>query len=550
MLPASGAHMRWFRASFELPPPQLPSYGVDLRGISPNAAIYVNGAFVAAGEGFDDRRTSAWNYPLFFAIPSALLHPGVNELLIEIDGATSRTVRVGAAFVGPEESVYPRYQRQLWLQVIGVEVVSTLVGVIGLFAALLWWRRRTDPIFGLFAVSCAIWIVRNCQFFVLHPYVSFFTLSVITDVALFWLLAVLFTLSFRIVNRRFPRLERGLFGFALLLTVATAVAGKDYEFAVTGVAYALFVPMGIALLVFLFLRARSEGTTLNRLLLLAAVVTGATGVYDLLLMEEWLPVPGAFLMPYSALFYAVTVGWALIDQFVRAHNDIEQLNSELEARVHAKERELAIRYAQMTRLERESAIFAERDRILRDMHDGLGLQLISSIRLVERGDLTREQTAELLAQAMDEMRIAIDSVKPTASDLLVMLGNLRYRLEPRLKAAGISLRWSVADATGLEHLLPSQVSEITRIVQEAFANAMKHSAATEMTLSIESLDAGTIQIVVRDNGRGFDTRKVDHGEGFASMRKRAIKIGATLEVDSRVGETSVTVNMPPQNASA
>src|SRR5271167_3975429 len=79
----------------------------------------------------------------------------------------------------------------------------------------------------------------------------------------------------------------------------------------------------------------------------------------------------------------------------------------------------------MAKLERDQATAVERDRILRDMHDGLGLQLISSLRLVEKHELSREQTAALLVEAMDEMRIAIDSVKPTGQDLLVMLGNLR-----------------------------------------------------------------------------------------------------------------------------
>jgi signal transduction histidine kinase len=93
-------------------------------------------------------------------------------------------------------------------------------------------------------------------------------------------------------------------------------------------------------------------------------------------------------LPYSALSYAVTVGWALIDRFVKSHNEYEQLNAALEARVKERETTLAVHYARAAELEREQAVAAERERILRDMHDGLGSHLISARRL-HRGPARR-----------------------------------------------------------------------------------------------------------------------------------------------------------------
>lgn len=71
---------------------------------------------------------------------------------------------------------------------------------------------------------------------------------------------------------------------------------------------------------------------------------------------------------------------------------------------------------------------------------------------------------------------------PTVHDLLVMLGNLRYRLEPRLHAGGISLHWNVIDTERIASLGPMEVTDITRIMQEACTNAIKHSRATDMSL--------------------------------------------------------------------
>jgi signal transduction histidine kinase len=246
---------------------------------------------------------------------------------------------------------------------------------------------------------------------------------------------------------------------------------------------------------------------------------------------------------YSAPFYSITVGWLLIDRFVRTHAAYEGLNAELEARLRAREKELALRYTQMATLERDQATALERDRILRDMHDGLGLQLISSLRLVEKHELSREQTAALLVEAMDEMRIAIDSVKPTGQDLLVMLGNLRYRLEPRLASAGISLHWEIGETTGIGQLASHQVTGVTRIVQEAFTNAMKHSRATQMRLSVSTSVERGVQVSIADNGRGFDTAAQHRGEGLKSIRKRAATIGARLDVRSRPGETCIVIGL-------
>jgi hypothetical protein len=195
-------------------------------------------------------------------------------------------------------------------------------------------------------------------------------------------------------------------------------------------------------------------------------------------------------------------------------------------------------------LERESAVALERERFVRDMHDGLGLQLISSARLLEKEELTKPEVAELFTEALDELRIAIESVRPTAGDLLEMLGNLRYRLEPRLKAAGITLHWDIGQLQGLDKFSPSAVSELTRIVQEAIANAMKHAEASLLQLHIAQSQPSALTICIADNGRGFDSSQPVNGLGLKSMRHRAQRIGADLEVQSRPGRTAVIVTVP------
>ncbi|HET9105636.1 MAG TPA: sensor histidine kinase, partial [Steroidobacteraceae bacterium] len=541
--PSRATAPQWVRCEFRLARTRSRERVIYLPYVAPNAAVYLDGLYIGRSEGFGEAQTDSWNFPLYLRVPPVLLHPGAHQLLIELAPNPGAYTELGPVWVGTNGALLPLYRRQEWLQVTGVEVVTLLVGMIGAFATLLWVRRNRDIVFGLFALSCGIWMVRNAQFFVVRTH-SLFYFTVITNAALFWLVAVLYRLSFRVLGKAFPRFERAMFGFALLITVGMYLAGPGHQFVWSAAGYGALLPIGIGFQAYLTWATLRSPTVLRQLLWLAALVTSLSGAYDLALMLEWIPWPGSYLMPYSSLFYAGAVGWALADSFVRTHNEYEALNVALDTRVRERESALRAQYDRSAALERGQAVAAERDRILRDMHDGLGLQLLIARRLIEKAADPPQQVAATLDDAIDELRIAIDSMKPTAHDLLVMLGNLRYRLEPRLKAAGISLHWNVADAPDALHLGPREITEITRIVQEICSNAIKHSGATDMSLSVHCPRPDSVGITIADNGCGFDVAAARHGEGLASMERRARSIGARLEIDSRAAGTRIAITLP------
>ena len=532
----------WLRAHFARGDWPAGNVGVYVLHASPGAAIYLNGVFVGSTRGFGEPRTDAWNYPLYLVLPAIALREADNELLIELAPQNTDNRRLDSVVIGPQSELYPLYQRDLWVRVIGVEVVCAAVGLVGLFAVVLWLRQRRDAVFGLFALTCLLWILRNAKFFVTHvAWLPRNLFDTIEDIVLFWMAAALFTLCFRILDSPLRRIETALFCFALVVTVLT-LCELRYAYQIIVIGSGILLGFASLFLLFMTWRVSRFGNVLGWLLWLAALGSCYSAGHDYLQQLGILRDPAPYLMPYSALTYAITIGWLLIDRFVRTQKAYEQLNLELESRLQLRERELDAQYRQMARLERDQLVSAERDRLLRDMHDGLGLQLISSLRLVEKGGLTREQTMALLEEAIDEMRIAIDSAKPTGNDLLVMLGNLRYRLEPRLASAGIELEWAIGDTPGADRLSSTQVTELTRIVQEAFANAIKHSGATRMRLSIASAAPGRLLISIQDNGRGFDVSSVSRGEGLPSIRKRAARIGAALTLDSIPGQTTLRID--------
>jgi signal transduction histidine kinase len=531
---------RWVRVPFHLEPLGSGEFAVYLPHIAPGAAISVNGIAVGSSEQFGKPNTSTWYYPLYISVPRSLLRDGDNDLLVRIVPPSFDEFRMSTVWIGDASVLQQRYSNRLRIQALGVEVVSILTGAVGLLTLTLWIRRRFDTVFGWFSLSCALWILRNSQFYVVNMHSTFY-FWVVTDAALFWLVAVLYVVTFRVTSGRYPRVELSLYGYAILTTLAMYLAGPSAKSSVTTISYLLLFPASLAFMSYLTRQAVRSPSVLRWLLWLAALATGASGTYDTAVMIGWQRLPEIYLMPYAALFYTFTVGWALVDRFIKIHNDTELLNRDLEVRVRQREQQLVAQYEATAELAREQAISGERDRILRDMHDGLGLHLITARRLIEAENVSQGRIASLLGDAMDELRIAIDSMKPSAEELLVMLGNLRYRLEPRLNAAGIQLHWELDRASEMRSMSPTLVTEVTRIVQELCTNAIKHSQATDMFLTVVALENSALRISISDNGVGFDANTVRQGEGLRNIRRRAQHIGAILEIRSHPGETMVSL---------
>jgi signal transduction histidine kinase len=137
-------------------------------------------------------------------------------------------------------------------------------------------------------------------------------------------------------------------------------------------------------------------------------------------------------------------------------------------------------------------------------------------------------------------------LEPASKDISTLLGMLRYRLQHRFEAAGVRLSWHMADLPALDWLDPSLALDLLRLTQEAIANALKHGAATELMLTVRQKD-NTIELVVQDNGCGFDLNTVILGRGLRSQKRRAERLGSELKVDSTPGSGTFLYLQLPVN---
>jgi signal transduction histidine kinase len=211
--------------------------------------------------------------------------------------------------------------------------------------------------------------------------------------------------------------------------------------------------------------------------------------------------------------------------------------------------EVAHYHQQALRLERERWVASERARLMRDMHDGLGGHLVSMLASVEAGRSDPQSVALGVREALDELRLSLDSLDPDFGGLDAAMAALRERLTPRLTAAGIRVDWPPVELPAFD-LEPAQVLGLVRIVQEAVTNVLKHARARSVTVLVGARPLVgrrlALDVAVRDDGVGLPPGpdlEATQGRGLQSMRRRAEMLGARLTLDSTDQGTSIRVEL-------
>jgi signal transduction histidine kinase len=215
---------------------------------------------------------------------------------------------------------------------------------------------------------------------------------------------------------------------------------------------------------------------------------------------------------------------------VRLFQSSAQMNALLNRQLIERTAELESAHVRERAFVRVRAHQEERQRILRDMHDGLGSQLMSLLLAARRGEARPEVLADGLQSVVDEMRLIIDSMDSVGESLLAALSLFRDRVKPRVEEAGFQFEWRNSFGDAFPDYGPRPTLQVFRILQEAVVNAMKHSGGRHISVFVEPQagrpNLASIRIV--DDGAGMQD-DAGRGRGLASMSKRAESFGARIE---------------------
>ncbi|MGH6624358.1 MAG: sensor histidine kinase, partial [Burkholderiaceae bacterium] len=528
----------WLRLNFELPSLPTVGWSLLLERLPTGGTVYLNGRMIADLPLDSETRHIRWRRPHLINLPTEFLRSGPNEVLVFTSYGTG-VHGIGDVAVGPSVELQSIYGQEFFVShtLRWLSLFLTLLVALGF--ATLWFRRRSESLFGLLALMAAFWALRSLD-------LSFENLPAAaryTTRAAFYLGTAVFTALATITmwrqgGRNRSTSEIGIAVLAGMGPVLYLLFGDTFDLTAGPLWQAIM--LGALALGWLSL-ARRAFTTPSLMLtciVAAAAIVILASLHDYLVFIGVLSYGSPAMLNIATPLLLIALGGALIERFVRSLADVEKTNSELESRIHEREQLLKRNFDRLRESERMKASAQERQRIMQDMHDGLGSQLLSSLMLVERGALSNEQVAQILRESIDDMRLAIDALAAEDSDLLAALGNMRFRMEPRLRVAGMELQWDARHLPEEVDIDPNAVLPVLRIVQEALTNAIKHSRArvVRVMLGVEhDGDAQWLSIRVTDNGRGLAAATGSSGRGMLNMKNRAGKIGAFLKFESVPG---------------
>lgn len=193
----------------------------------------------------------------------------------------------------------------------------------------------------------------------------------------------------------------------------------------------------------------------------------------------------------------------------------------------------------------------ERDKIGRDLHDGVG-QLLAATK-IDLGMLKKkldneehkEQTSRvirLIDHTVEEIRSVIFNLKPIQLERQGLIESIQQLTDQLSRISNITFNYNVS--APLPEWSETQTLNVFRIVQECLNNVVKHSEATHVAFVFEEKN-GCFMITIIDNGKGFDYASAHIGIGTTSMKERTALLGGKLSVVSQETKgTKVILEIP------
>ncbi|HWU73724.1 MAG TPA: ATP-binding protein [Sphingomonas sp.] len=536
----------WVRARFDRTPFGDQPLALHTEMVRDSYTVYLNGTELYRSRADSSDQSFSWNRPLYVPLPPAMLRPGGNEIVFRIETLAPNLLGLGALHVGPDRAVRTGFNGQLFLSNIAPQIVSGYLLILTIGALSFWVKRPKDHVYGWLALVGLTWLFRNLQYFVQEPPIErvlFWTAS--TD-AIFVLMAAVFAFAAAYFALPRARLIQGaIFGLcALEIFVRHQLVAADRSELPS---FLLTIPMTTAMIILLLWTCVRKPTSQHWMMFGAILLSLTFSFHDMLFSFNVSRGAGLFLQPFGGLAIFAAFDVALTSRLQTALIDVEDVNLKLEARVAEITDSLAESEKARAQLQIAHAVDGERERMMREIHDGIGSSLLTALAQARRRNESPE-TIATLARSLTDLRIGVDSLEPIDGDVVALLANLRHRMERELKGAGLRFVWKVEAAPPLPWLDPIGALHILRILQETISNSLRHSEGATIVVrcgpSIRDRVEG-ILIEIADNGTGFEPASTSRGKGLANMAARAEALNAIFSCTSAIGAgTTVSIWLP------
>jgi len=522
----------WYQTQVNVDKISEKIWAIYIPSVTHNVAVYINGIWIGQSGKFSDPVSRNHNKPQLFSFSSGLLKPGENRIDIKVKAAYYEQGLLDQFYFAPATVLRDAYEWKYLIRVDLVKWMTLAMYVLSLIILAFWLARSQDSVYGLFALELFIWATHNLNLFVSDIPVSAAIWEAMTMSTLGWTVAVMLLFNHRYVGGGSARVDKVVLLFSVLgigiffLPDIGSILHIGYS------VWDIFVMIfGVYAIYHLLTVYRHQSNPDVFLMLLVGLPILVSGFHDILMINHFIDRRDGLIMQFSVIPSVILFSWFLVRRFVTSVAQAENLAQTLEQRVEQKQLEIQSQYEKLKSMEKESVLAEERERIMRDMHDGIGGQLVSVIVLLqEQSGEVFKSVREKVQLSLTDLRFVIDSLDPLLGDLPTLLGMMRSRIEEQLSAANIELEWAVTDLPEMQSLSPRNSLHVMRIVQEAVTNCIKHSHSGKLSLVTGVLDSNKIFIDIVDDGNLADCVSQRTSRGIKNMHYRAGQLDAELTV--------------------
>ena len=523
---------------------------LGLSGMSMAGEVFINDELLWRDASLLEPLSRSWNTPRSFLLPETALRGQANTVWVRVVGLAALSPGLGVLHLGSMPEVMQFHDRNQWRQRTVYLINLGLSAAVGCLFLVVWCLRRAERAYGWYAAMSLCWVAYMASLLATSPWPFSDTLAMSrANIVAFVLYVLCFCLfTFRFGQQSLVRTERLLWALACVGVAAAVLTPQAQVGKMMGGVWTGFVLVLFANCLQFQWHAWRTREPQHLLLALCWLFLLVVGIHDLFLImaqwsahESWSAVTG----PVATVFMAVLLGGRMVANTRR----IERFNHELGDAVEQARGELAEVLAREHAQALDHTKLQERMQLAHDLHDGLGGSLMRSMALVELAPqpLPNDRVLSLLKVLRDDLRQVIDQGSSAGAQVpetpVQWAAPLRHRFTRIFDDMGVTSQWNIAPQWQPR---PSalQCLGLTRLVEEALSNTLKHSRARHVRVACTQPQAGTLRLCIADDGVGFDVQAVVHAGlsvGIRSMAARAERLGGTLEVVSGPAGTQLTV---------
>lgn len=544
----NGELSAWIRTSFDRSDFDDQALSIFTEDNREKLSVFVNGVNIFRNYTSDQNLMLGWNQPYLIPIPEALLTPGQNEIAMRVESGQRHALGFGTISIGSQNAMGSIYERQYLLRVDVPKTLNWVMLLLSFLIFVMWLGRRQEMELLWLSLTGILWFTRNYHFFAqtvpfdpeLFQHLTFYSIYFAVACSLAFC-AEFLKLQYR------KRIIFAMFAIGLLLSISRYLLTLNDR---TDMASSLMTVLlfGTFLVVLLSHAIRTRSTESWMLLILLSLAA-STGIHDIGRIPniDWWTGAGFHFQPYIGFFLFMVFMLSLARRFLSALSLVEETNVHLEKSVKEATSALAASQKAQQEMEVERALETERERLMREMHDGIGSSLVTALAVARKRN-DPAPTIKTLQRAISDLKITVDSLAPVEGDVVTLLANIRHRMEQELTEAGIASVWKVEDCDPLAWMDASHSLHLLRLLQEALSNVLQHAQATTITLACKpdylERKAG-LRISIMDDGIGLEPDRRDGSKGLHFMYERAAILNGLLTIESEKRDgTTVSLWLP------